>query len=250
MTLKVEKLNSQNHSLYCNSSNSTTVILLHAMDNITTLRATLLLVIADVEKLPADDRGPYIETLSVLLCRLVKLLVPNSHQKLDEILLADELHLQVNPHPNGADLLDTEGNALEVKTSVLGKDGRCNFNWGLPRAPKKTPKDQYVTVRRARLLESIRTKTKGRGALLVIKDCHAVTVKRVELSHAFLMHYFALVPLDSYTTTNHNMGCTRCKQCGGFHRLEKLERASKNMDSVKDWAVFVTERVQAQCGGK
>lgn len=134
----------------------------------------------------------------------------------------DHKDLEVQKNQHGADLKDKDGKATELKVSVCTVAKKtCNFNWPVP-------KDANPTTRRKKLLESIKTKTKGGGAIFLIKDSMARLIGKYTFSEGFLCSYFARLPLPGCNT--HNMGCKRCDSCKSFHRLDKLKKASDVFD--------------------
>lgn len=156
------------------------------------------------------------------------------HQKVDEIILADShKDLVVQACQHGADLKNAKGQAFECKVSVCTtRAPNCNFNFPVPKG-----KDD--AERRKKLLASIREKTNGGGAILSIKDGKQRLIKEYNFSEAFLLEYFARIKLGK--SGNHNLSCRRCAKCKGFHRLDWLEKLSKdfavegNRDFV-DWS--------------
>lgn len=144
------------------------------------------------------------------------------HQKIDEIIIADERKdLKVSTHQHGADLKGAKGECYEVKVSVCTTRARtCNFNWPIPNKGKDTE-------RRTKLLESITAKTKSGGAILRINDGKAAKIAEYEFSHDYLVGYFQRIKLGE--SNNHNMGCQRCSSCKGFHRLERMKYVDKQV---------------------
>jgi hypothetical protein len=166
---------------------------------------------------------------SVLLapmCRVARLLLPDSVQKMDEVIYADEMGLAMNEALHGHDLLHPETGAhIELKTSVCKRKQRrhANFLWPIP--GKVDAAD-----RREKLVASVKEKCKGGYAIFQIKDGLGRRVKSYQLSEAFLSGYFTHVTLGK--SASHNMGCEQCRVCGEFHRLMYFEHASKLMDEA------------------
>jgi ferredoxin len=163
------------------------------------------------------------------LCKLLKTLEPNVGKKLDEYievydqkLSGKETTLKVSTSQHGGDLVDEEGNAMELKTSVHKKGKKVNFNWqiGSPVAP--------AGKRRTELVKSITGKTKKYGCKLIVKDHKNLTIAEFKLSPEFLIGYFTRVKLGKCGV--HNMGCTACGSCGSFHRLEKMVLYDRYME--------------------
>jgi len=146
------------------------------------------------------------------LCKLTKMIIPNVHQKIDEVAYADDHMLIVCEDQHGADLHDSEGNSFELKVSVC--TSRANFNWNIPAGT--------TSKNRRSLLKSVETKTEGGGAIFVVKSKSSKLLAEYKFSSAFLLAYFARVPLGS--SKNHNMGCKQCTNCRKFHRLDKLQQ--------------------------
>jgi hypothetical protein len=173
---------------------------------------------------PGDEPDArVVRALGVPLCRLVKMLIPDVHQKCDELVYAHDHapHLGVEPGQNGADLRDARtGACFEHKKSVVrARAVRCNFNW-----PVSSPCLDKVE-RRARVLDSIAEKTaNGGGAVLRIVDAMDRELFVYRLDGAFLLEYFRRVPLGKCTV--HNMGGARCTTCKRFPRLDKLQAAN------------------------
>ena len=162
-----------------------------------------------------------VDILGAELCRLVKLLIPNVHQKLDEFIYAQENNLKVNEVQHGADLIAKDDGLWELKVSTVKKTtkSRCNFNWPIV-------KNANADVRRKKLLANIKEKTQGGGAILIAKDSLQKELAEYKLTHDFLMEYFKQLELTDCAT--HNMGCEQCSVCKGFHRLEKLKHKHKS----------------------
>lgn len=181
-----------------------------------------------------------IELLSAPLCRATRLVVgPNAHTKLDEIIFASTTSskLTVSKHPNGPDLLDVDaGEHHELKTSICRtRGGRCNLNWALP------PSTLAPDARRERLLATVRRKVSEHGsAIFQITDGLGRELVTYRFSRAFLLGYFSELRITPNART-HNFGCSRCVDCGRFHRLDKLERFAQQFATDKniEWkAVF------------
>jgi len=194
-------------------------------------------------KEPIDPQ--IVALLQVPLCRLTKMLVPNAHTKMDEIVYAADHNLELNSATHGHDLRDKQGNHIERKVSVCTtRANYCNFNWNIPQAPT-------LEERRKKLLESIKEKTQGGFASLEVTDGDGRRLAEFTLCEGFLLEYFARITIEK--SNNHNMGCSRCKTCHKFHRLEKLQAASNGYPidfmSEDEWVVFM-KHTPSQCEKK
>jgi hypothetical protein len=181
--------------------------------------------------------------LAAPLARLTKMIIPNVHQKIDEIVYADEQcgKLRVSREQHGHDLSDEQGGHFELKVSVCSKrGGRCNFNWPVPKA------DGTIAGRRAKLVESVKEKTRGGHAVLQVKDGLQRKIAEYKLTEPFLVAYFERLPLGK--ADKHNMACEQCHTCGGFHRMDKLQAASDAMAARKavEWRSFFNT-MPSQC---
>jgi hypothetical protein len=185
-----------------------------------------------VRDAPGDEVDPDITaTLQAPLCILTQMLIQNAHQKIYEIVLADRRKdLTVQPQQHGPDLKNADGACFETKTSVCTvRSPTCNFNWPVP-------KGETEEERRRKLLDNVRAKVKGGGAILTINDGKQRLIKEYTFSESFLLEYFSRIKLGS--SGNHNMSCRRCKKCAGFHRLDWLEKLSKDFE-LEDNRVLV-----------
>ena len=175
--------------------------------------------------------------LAAPLARLTRIIIPHAHQKLDEIVYAADHALTVSAKPHGHDLEDA-GAHVELKVSVCPMSSarrRCHFNWPIPVGVTDAE-------RRAKLVASVRDKTRGGYAVLQVRDGLQRVTHEYRLSEAFLVGYFERVPLGK--CANHNMGATECRVCKQFHRLLALHEASR--DGVTDWT-FLQKPVPSQC---
>ena len=189
------------------------------------------------------------DVLSVPLCKLTKMVVPDVQRKIDEIVYADLKGMKVCEGEHGADLVDVEGNNHELKVSSCkkGTNYKCNFNWPIPAGSN-------VERRREKLLASIvektggnsnenvvrfsrpnascdakRQKEKGGGFEMVAKDARGQDVlNEYSLSGIFVYHYFKRLPKFP-TSTTYNFGCERCYKCNEYHRLQRLVRYDERM---------------------
>ena len=191
------------------------------------------------------------DMLSVPLCKLTKIIVPNVQRKIDEIVYADEKNMTVCIEEHGADLNDDEGNCHELKVSTCKKSTnyKCNFNWPMPAG-----KDEET--RRKRLLESVIEKTKGNTAdnlnkiivseietetddvkrpyhggdfKMISKDARGqVVLNEYSISGIFVYHYFKRLPEFSKSTV-YNFGCERCAVCKEYHRLNNMKKYDDKM---------------------
>jgi len=174
---------------------------------------------------------------------LLKIVIPDIHQKIGEVIFAAEHpELSVCKHQHGADLKDDKGGRFEHKVSVVTNvRPRCNFNWPVPKGA--TPDE-----RRKKLLDSVREKTAGGGAILEVKNGLGVAQATYRFSNEFLLDYFSRIEIG--TSGNYNMGCVRCSDCSAFHRLQvlvDLQRKPAADRTRSDWAA-VLGSVPIHCG--
>lgn len=171
------------------------------------------------------------ELLAVPLCKTTKLLIPNVHQKIDEIIIGHEKQLRVHAHQHGADATDPRTQVpVEIKVSVMSSERRCNFNWCVPNTREK-------------LLVSVREKVGDNGyAIFRVISTTGATVAEYTLQGAFLLEYFTQLPLKA-NTRNHNFGAQQCTKCLKFHRLELMQKVSDSGSSVS----VLFKRVVSQC---
>ncbi len=101
-----------------------------------------------------------------------------------------------------------------------------NFNWPIPAAADND-------ARRKRLLASVLAKTRDGGLVLVVENGLGDVSHRFVLRHAFLMAFFARIPLGS---GNYNIGggSQQCRQCRGFPRLAQLQQWSERLEAAAD----------------
>lgn len=192
------------------------------------------------------------EDIQYELCRFAKMMVPNIHQKIDEIIEVDdrrtkakkssssssnvnnddnnsndnnnnitksnshEKNIRVSDKSNGADLVNDETDEhSEIKVSVLTKEKRCNIMWNIPSG-------DTILERRNKLIKSAETKTKNGKAYFIIKSKSAVELKRYEFGSLFLQEYFKYYDFNEKSSSI-NFGCTQCKSCKSFHRLDHIK---------------------------
>lgn len=185
-------------------------------------------------------------TLSPHLCRLTKILVPDAHQKMDEIIFAHDHNLILNTHQHGADMFDEKGNSVEHKGSVCTKANKytAHFNWPVPAG--KTLED-----RRKNLLKSIKEKCSGGYAILQVKNGIGTLLHEYSLSFYFLYNYFERITIGK--SNKHMMASEQCRSCKKFHRLEKYQECSnklkKNPNATIDWDKIM-ETTKSQCKHK
>lgn len=185
-----------------------------------------------------------VDILEPALCSLAKLVIKDCHQKMDEKIYAHQNGYSVCTNQHGPDLQDAEGNFTELKVSrCTGKIKKCNFNWHLPKATSEEE-------RRGKILDSVRAKTKGGGAHLLIKDGKDREIAKFVLSHEFLMEYFSRIKIGR--CDNHNMGCNMCLSCTKFHRLEAMQRANDVFvlygKAAVDWPMVISENTNHKRG--
>jgi hypothetical protein len=161
-----------------------------------------------------------VQLLAAPIGRLTKVLIPNSHQKLDEVIFASENNLTVNSHQHGADLFTAEGHPMELKISVATKSNgyTAQFNWPVP------GKGSSAAERRKRLLASIANKTKGGFATLIIKNGLSRELGHYTLCYQFLHEYFTRITIGK--SDKHLMVAKQCRKCKKYHRFEKYQAAS------------------------
>ena len=183
-----------------------------------------------------------VQLLAVPVAKLTKLLILNSHQKLDEVIFAGENNLKVNPHQHGPDMFDTNNNPIELKVSVITQSNKntAHFNWPVPQ------KGKSEADRRKALLESIINKTKNGSVIMIVKNGRSKEVTRFTLSHQFLYDYFTRVKIG--TSDKHLMSAAQCNKCKQFHRFAKYQEASDTLKKGRkvDWNQ-VMSKTYAQC---
>lgn len=192
------------------------------------------------------------------LCRFVKMLIPNIHQKIDEIIELDDMKKKnATKHKNtvvsqvqhGADIIDGDtGKCIELKTSIITRAApKCNFNWNITSGTF----DDYQE--RTDFLNNVKGKMANGGhAKFIIKSGVGVTIKEYEYSSDFLVEYFRRVPI-TVKTTKINFGCLQCKSCSSFHRLdtlsamEKIFKFKKNKLDDLEWDTLFNKKVPSDC---
>lgn len=189
------------------------------------------------------------DILRVPICLVADIVVPDIRQKIHEIIYANEHSLSVNKNQYGADLFKIDASSgdeshIEHKTSKCLRNRRCNFNWPIP--PARLPKEE----RRKRLLKSIAEKTGGPEGHVVLEIVNGVSrpIKTYKLSGRFLIDYFSRLQLGE--CNNHNMGCNRCRKCGEFHRLQKLQIYSNCLEkkghlTPEEWKEVFSKTIQS-----
>lgn len=211
------------------------------------LRDTLLAISSAWRQASRDDDAACSNVVRILqstLCRLTLQLVPNAHQKLDEIVyVADHPEYTVSEETTGADLTTDDGRRFELKVSVRRAKKHahaCNFNWPLASSSKAAM--QSMEARRELVVQNIRNKVRGGGAIMVVVDRRRNPVVQFELSEHFLDGYFQRIHLTSSNRV-HNMGAPRCKDCGLYHRLDKLHRYSALLEErrISDESADLTD---------
>lgn len=188
------------------------------------------------------------EDIQYELCRFAKMMVPNIHQKIDEIIEVDdrrtkakkslsdknnnnnnnsrETNIRVSDKSNGADLVNDETDEhSEIKVSILTKEKRCNIMWNIPSG-------DTLSERRNKLIKSAETKTKNGKAYFIIKSKSAVELKRYEFGSLFLQEYFKYYDFNDKSSSI-NFGCTQCKSCGSFHRLDHFKEEEAKFERDK-----------------
>lgn len=201
----------------------------------------------------ADESRPIdpalVKQIGAPLCRLLKMLIPDVQQKMNEHIFVTEHPLfTISKHQHGHDLSDADGNHYEHKSATLAapRGGRAaaasaGFNWPVPAGATED-------LRRAALLKSIREKVEGGGAYLEVKTKRGVRLHLCTLSDTFLVGYFSRVKIGK--SNNHRIGCTRCVDCGRFHKLEKLQAWSTEADAraltEDEWAQVLAP-TRARC---
>jgi hypothetical protein len=185
----------------------------------------VMCLVTDIKDDPAEDIHEEIrKILEVPLCMLVKIVVPDARQKLEEIVAASELGFIVSKSQNGTDMTDTVGNCYELKTSVYKKNGKCNFVWTVPSGKDG---DQI----REKLIRSAKKKTGGGGVICKVTNPKGQQLALYTLGSAFILEYFSRVTLPKNGFGNINFGSQRCEFCGEFHRVLKMQALSNFIDS-------------------
>jgi hypothetical protein len=165
----------------------------------------------------------YKDSIGAELCRFAKMMIPNIHQKIDEIIELDDMKnldtactTSVSAKQHGADLVNIEtDSSFEIKaTTITKKSPKCNISWNIPSGTNDDPE-------RTTLLESIKEKTKNGYAKYLIKDGVGRLIKSYQFSSEFLVEYFAHVAITP-KTTKVNFGCKQCSKCCSFHRLDRM----------------------------
>jgi len=175
--------------------------------------------------------------------RFIKAVVPNFHQKLDEVIFAFDNEMTVNPHQHGADLYDKDGSSVELKVSKsTTRAPTVHFNWPMPAG-------KTVEERRSNLISSIVEKTEKNGyAIFIVQNGIGVEIVRYTLCQAFLVAYFTRASLGK--SNNYCISSDRCRTCKGFHRIEKYQAASDLYAAGKeadiDWP-FILRATKSQC---
>jgi hypothetical protein len=193
----------------------------------------------------ATDEAPpaeIVKQLALPIARLTKLLIANSHQKLDEVIFAAENNLTVSPHQHGTDLYDEKKMPIELKVSVVTRANKhtAHFNWLIP------GKGQAVSARRLLLLENLKQKIEHGKAILLIKSGNARQVAKFTLSYAFLKEYFTRIAIG--TSDKHLMSAAQCRKCKEYHRFKKYQEASDAMEKGLhvDWDIILRV-TRSQC---
>lgn len=141
-------------------------------------------------------------------------------------MYASDHKLEVNPEQFGADLIDANNNHHELKVSICKHPKySCNFNWHIPKAATDDE-------RRQKLLTSIKQKTKGGAAVLVVRNGKGLEMVRYKLCESFLLGYFERIKLGK--CNNHNMGCSYCSKCETFHRLDRMQLMSTMLEKSSE----------------
>lgn len=186
------------------------------------------------ESLNEEQFGGAKSCLSLPICKLAQLLVDN-HQKINEIVSANEQGFSVCKNKHGADMTDTNGRKIEHKMSTCtSARPRCD-------ATIHFPKNSDIK----KISESIRNKMAGGYLWIEIRDGRAKHLHSYKLSCEFLVEFFKILgPRKSF-----NFGCSRCKDCGDFHRLRRFQEASDKFDrgEVVDFSQLTTQ-CTAECG--
>jgi hypothetical protein len=170
----------------------------------------------------------------VLFAKLSQLLLPqlsdmittfhaDINKKVAEITFIKnhpEMGLTISDCQHGADATDTKGGHWELKTSTITTaKPKVNFNWHIPETKPNETEAAYTV----RLLASIDEKCKDGGARFDVQQ-QGTSIRLFNLCYPFLRAYFERLPNKLTRCRNMNFGCKRCNDCGGFHRLEMLER--------------------------
>jgi hypothetical protein len=210
------------------------------------LRELMEDLITDIRAAPGSDvNKEVVDALSPSLALLSKIIIKDVHQKAGEVVFKKEnAGFEVLAGNHGADLRDNKGGSWEHKGSIVrGPLYRCNFNFPVP-------KGETDAERRKALLDSIQEKTHGGGVVLQVLSARMEVLHEYKFDQEIAKGYFARITLGK--CGNHNMGCPRCKDCAGYHRLDALMKLQEKKSNGKrlteqDWAV--TMKPQAtNCG--
>lgn len=205
---------------------------------------------ADEEELPDEAT----KTLAPIIAKTASLVVPNLHQKRDEIIYAAENpDWVVSSKTTGPDLIHKNGEGVrELKTSrALRKEGyHVNFSFAFQ--PRKPNESRETLVKR--ISKSFDDKV-GPGGFAVFRIVNATQdlVVEYKLGNEFLKWYATEYDYKPKSRA-FNFGCSRCKDCGAWHRLERLQEYSNKtplleLDALPDKRI-VFETVARDCGVK
>jgi len=213
----------------------------------------------------SEEKEEYVaslnEALEYELCKLTLLAVPEATTKIAEIVYAKEMDHEVSDKRNGADMFTKDGSRLEHKLSKVTQktNYRCNVNIPFPKADTQEE-------RRTKMVDSINEKTKGPSGGMVIQiACKNTgeTMHEYFLSNLFLTSYFedlATAKFPGPKVSNVNWGCSRCKKCKTYHRLDEMKKMDEKLSVLAAskrakfkrkndaWAKLVSgAEVKAQC---
>lgn len=171
-------------------------------------------------------------------------------RKMHEYIFAHENGLEVIEQQYGADLRDPKTDqSFEHKSMKLDDtdDGAmCNVNIVLPTWPTSTKREEYA--------EQVYQHVLAKGDVLI--EARAVHNPKnnytLRLPAAFIARYakeYVLAKVSRKRLGQLNIGGAACRTCHRVHRLDRLAKDSKRMETFTDaeWGVIVRRTVPGQC---
>lgn len=177
-----------------------------------------------------------IAMLTPFVCRLALVVVPDVQTKVYEHIVAEKIGATVCKKLTGPDLLDKDGNPMEVKMSRAAS--KVNFAWPIPQGPN-------IAVRRGRLVQSVRQKGE---AICCVIDENANLVREYRLKQEFLCQLFSRWQIHG-SAQKVNLGSTWCKECERCPRMDRFEAASKKFPDLEDadWSALFAKMPPHSC---
>jgi|SRR5688572_12570344 len=216
-------------------------------------------------KFDADD--PVLTCIKLQLAPKLAALIPwiiDDLNKVHEINYATaHPGVQVNPQNKGADLLDTDGGAVEHKYSKLRAvvqrskvDGsvtkklgtyKCNVNFDLPvvSAGAVDPGERLSKLR-----DSLDKKIKRYVVVEIAGPLPNDDTRKYYLGHMFMLEYLQQYLAKKPKAVRANLGGVMCKTCGEVHRLRDMAAASERVteeDKAKVVQAFLLDKIVSQC---